>query len=101
MQCPIAKSRTKRGRPEAPSAIHGPLVLKFLPLDKASGFADWLENQYEENHERRVEAQAQALLEAVDDSPPEKVRPLWHTKTNQISQAMKGQRNWWHSKRMP
>jgi hypothetical protein len=29
----------------------------------------------DENHERRLEARVQALLETVDDSPPERVRP--------------------------
>jgi hypothetical protein len=40
-----------------------------------------LENQFthhdlcDENHERRVEARVQTLLEAVDSKPPEIIRP--------------------------
>jgi hypothetical protein len=66
----------KRDRQKAPSAIHGPSGLIFLPLEKANGIADWLENQFtphdlsEENHERRVEARVQAFSEPMDDRPP-------------------------------
>jgi hypothetical protein len=72
---PIAKSLLKRDGPKAPTAIHGSSGLKFHPLEKAN----YLENLFthhdlcEENHEWRVEARVQALLEAVDDNPPEKV----------------------------
>jgi hypothetical protein len=74
----IAKSLLKRNGPKAPTAIHGSLGLK---LQKASAIADCFENMFtphglcDENHERRVEATVQALLEAVDYSPPERVRP--------------------------
>jgi hypothetical protein len=60
----------------APTAIHGLLGLKYHPEDKANAIADCLENQFthhdlcDENHERRVEARVQALLEAVDINPP-------------------------------
>jgi hypothetical protein len=40
----------------------------------------------DENHERRVEARVQALLETVDDSPPEGVRPCYVQK---IMKALK------------
>jgi hypothetical protein len=76
---PIAKSLLKRDGPKAPTAIHGSSGLKFHPLEKANAIADYLENLFtphdlcEENHEWRVEARVQALLEAVDDNPPEKV----------------------------
>jgi hypothetical protein len=81
---PIAKSLTNRDGPRAPTAIHDLLGLN-CPVDKASAIADCLENQYtphnlcEENHERQVEAGFQALLEAVDSNPPERIRPcdLW------------------------
>jgi hypothetical protein len=59
---PIAKSLTSRDGPRAPTAIHGPLGLKYLPIDKANVIAECLENQFtphnlcDENHERRVEA---------------------------------------------
>jgi hypothetical protein len=70
----------KRDRPKAPTAIHGPSGLRFLPLEKLNAIADCLENQFtlydlcEENHEQQVEAYIQALSEAVDDSPLERVR---------------------------
>jgi hypothetical protein len=77
----IAKPPLKRDGPMAPTAIHGPSGLKFHPSDKANGLADCLENQFthhdlcDENHERRVDIRVQALLEAVDNKPPERTRP--------------------------
>jgi hypothetical protein len=59
----------------------GLLGLKYHPLDKANAIADCLENQFtphdlcEENHEQRMEARVQALLEAVYSDPPERIRP--------------------------
>jgi hypothetical protein len=59
----------KRDGPRAPTAIHGPLGLKFLPLDKANAIAYCMENQftphdlYDENHDWRLEARVQALLD--------------------------------------
>jgi hypothetical protein len=59
----------------APTTIHGLLGLKYHPEDKANTTSDCLENQFtphdlcDENHERRVEARAQALLEAADNNP--------------------------------
>jgi hypothetical protein len=73
---PIAKTLLKRDGPRAPTAIHGPLGLIFLSLDQANAIADCLENQFtphdlcDENHERRVKARVQALLEAVHNPPP-------------------------------
>jgi hypothetical protein len=78
---PTAKSLTNRDGPRAPTAIHGLLGLKYRLVDKANAIADCLENQFtlhdlcEENHERQVEARVQALLEAVDSNPPERIRP--------------------------
>jgi hypothetical protein len=78
---PIAKSLTNRDGPRAPTAIHDLLGLKCRPADKANEIANCLENQFtphdlcEENHEGRVEARFQALLEAADSDPPEKIRP--------------------------
>jgi hypothetical protein len=78
---PIAKSLMERDGPRAPTAIHGSPGLKFHPLEKANAIADCLENQFaphdlcDYNHERRVEARVHALLETVDISPPERVRP--------------------------
>jgi hypothetical protein len=52
------------------------LGLKFHPMYKANAIADFLENQFiahdlcNENHKRRVEARAQAVLEAADNDPP-------------------------------
>jgi hypothetical protein len=78
---PIAKSHINKDGPRAPTAIHGPLCIKFHPLEKANAIADCLDKQFtphdlcEENHERRVEARVQALLRAVDnDSPCETLR---------------------------
>jgi hypothetical protein len=78
---PIVKSPINRDGPRAPTAIHGALGLKFHPMDKANAIADWLENLFtphdlcDENHEWRVEARVQALLEAEDNPPPQKIRP--------------------------
>jgi hypothetical protein len=72
---PIAKSLTNRDGPRAPTAIHCLLGLKYHPEDKANAIADCLENQFtpldlcDENHEKRVEARVQALLEAADNNP--------------------------------
>jgi hypothetical protein len=71
---PIAKSLMKRDGPKAPTAIHGLLGLKYHPLEKASAIADCLENQFtpndlcDKNHEQRVEARVQALLESIRNS---------------------------------
>jgi hypothetical protein len=52
------------------------LGLEYLPVDKAIAITDCLENQFtphdlsEENHERRVEAKVQVLLEAADRIRP-------------------------------
>jgi hypothetical protein len=77
---PITKSLTKRDGPRVPTAIHGLLGLKYHPEDKANAIADCLENQFtlhdlcEENHERRVEARVEALLEAAESDSPERIR---------------------------
>jgi hypothetical protein len=77
---PIAKSLLKRDGPRERTAIHGPLGLKFLPLEKANVIAGCLENQFtphelcDENHEWRVKARVQVLMEAVDNNPPERIR---------------------------
>jgi hypothetical protein len=78
---PIAKSLVKRDGPRAPSGIHGAPGLKFILLAKANATADCLENQFtphdlcDKNHEWRVKARVQALLEAVDNNSPERIRP--------------------------
>jgi hypothetical protein len=78
---PIAKSLLKRDGPRALTAIHGTSGLKFLPAEKANAIADFLEIQYtthelyDENHERRVEAKVQALLETAEQNPPQRIRP--------------------------
>jgi hypothetical protein len=77
----IANSPLRRDGPRAPTAIHGSSGLKLLPLEKANAIAYCLENQFtphelcDENHERKVEAKVQALLETVDKKPHQKVRP--------------------------
>jgi hypothetical protein len=63
------------------TVIHGPLGINYQPEDKANTIADCLENQFtphklcDENHEWRVEAGVQALLEADDSDPPARIRP--------------------------
>jgi hypothetical protein len=75
---PVAKSLMKRDGPKAPTAIHCLLGLKYHPLEKANVIAGCLKNHFtpndlcDENHERRVEATVQGLLESVDNSPPKK-----------------------------
>jgi hypothetical protein len=79
--CPIAKYLLKRDGPRAPIAIHSPSGLKFHPSEKANATADCLETQFtphelcNENHERRVEARVQALLEDKENSLPQRIRP--------------------------
>jgi hypothetical protein len=59
-------------------------------VDKANSIAECLENQFtshdlcDENHERRVEARVQALLEAADNDapPPRKYKAMWSTEIN-------------------
>jgi hypothetical protein len=64
----------KRDGLKSPAAIYGPLGLKRHPLEKAKAISDCLENLFtphdmcDDNHERRVEAIVQALLEAVDNN---------------------------------
>jgi hypothetical protein len=71
----------KRDGPRALTAINGSIGPKFHPSEKANTIAYCLENQFapyglcDYNHKRRVEARVQALLETVDNSPPERVRP--------------------------
>jgi hypothetical protein len=78
---PVAKSLMKRDGPKAPTGIHGLLGLKYHLLEKDNAISDGLKNQFtsndlcDENHERRVQATVQGLLESVDNSPPERRRP--------------------------
>jgi hypothetical protein len=64
------------------TAIHGASGLKFHSSEKANAIADCLEIQFtphdlcDENHERRVEAKVQALLETVYKNPPQRIRPF-------------------------
>jgi hypothetical protein len=73
---PIAKSLLKRYGPRAPTAIHGSSGLQFHPSEEANAITDCLENKYthhdlcDENHERRLEARVEVLLEDVDNKPP-------------------------------
>jgi hypothetical protein len=66
---PIAKSLLTRDGPRVPTG------LKFHPSEKANAIADCLETEFtpadwcDKNHEWRVEARVQALLEDVDNSP--------------------------------
>jgi hypothetical protein len=75
---PIAKSLTKRGGLQAPSAIHGPLGSLFYPIDKAKAIADCLENQFTAHnfcdcdHRQKVKTTAKALLATIGDGTPVK-----------------------------
>jgi hypothetical protein len=66
---------------KAPTAIHGPLGLKYQTLEKATTIAGCLENQFTPhvlgyvNHKQRVKARVQALLKVADNTPLEEVRP--------------------------
>jgi hypothetical protein len=57
------------------------MVLKFHPFEKDNGIADCLQNQFthhdlcDENYERLAEVRVQALLEAMDNKTPERIRP--------------------------
>jgi hypothetical protein len=78
---PIAKSLLKRDGPSAPTAIYGATGLKYHPFEKANANADSLEIQFtphnlcDDNHERRMEARVQALLDTVDNDPFRRIRP--------------------------
>ncbi|PNF28984.1 hypothetical protein B7P43_G15105 [Cryptotermes secundus] len=78
---PIVKSLLKRDGPRAPTVVHGASGLKFHPFEKANEIADCLEIQFtphvlcDKNHEWQVEARVQALLETIDDNPPQRIRP--------------------------
>jgi hypothetical protein len=82
--------------PRVPTAINGASGLKFYPTETANAIADCLEIQFtphdlcDENHERRVEARVPALLDTVDDSPPQKIRPK---EINKFLEIKKGLRN--------
>jgi hypothetical protein len=71
----------KRDGPKAPTTIHGPLGITYQPNEKANVIADCLENHFishylcDENHERKVETTAQALLASVSGTLLRKVRP--------------------------
>jgi hypothetical protein len=63
----------KRGGPNAPSAIQGPLGPILYQIDKANISADGLEDQFTQHdlcdyeHKRQVEARVHALLVTVDE----------------------------------
>jgi hypothetical protein len=77
----IAKCLANRDGSRAPTTIQRPLGLNFHPQDKANAIADCLQNQFtphdlcDENHERRVEARVQAMLEAEGNEAPQRIRP--------------------------
>jgi hypothetical protein len=54
--------------------FHGLSGLKFLPLEKANAIANRPEKHFAA-HDLRMQARVEVLCKAVDDSPPEKVRP--------------------------
>jgi hypothetical protein len=86
---PITKSLQKRGGPKTPSAIHGPLVPMFYPIDKVNIIAACLENQFRAHdlcncdHRRHVEAKGEAVLATVDEDIPVNFRPCDVSKETQ------------------
>lgn len=78
----IAKSLTKWGEPQAPSAIHGPLGPIFYPIDKANIITDGLGNMLRAyglcncDNRRHMEAQVEALLATVIDDHPASSDPM-------------------------
>jgi hypothetical protein len=78
---PIAKSLRKRDVPRASTAFYGVSGLKYHSPEKANAIADCLEIQFtpnnlcDENHEWWVEAKVQVLLETIDNSPIQRIRP--------------------------
>jgi hypothetical protein len=95
----IAKSLVKRDGPRTLTAIHGASGLKFHPSEKANAIADCLEIQFtppdlcDENHERRVEARVDALLDAVDNIPSQTIRPYDLKEINKFFEIEKALRN--------
>jgi hypothetical protein len=77
----LQKLLLKRDGPRAATAVHGASGFKFPPIEKPNAIADCLEIQFtphdlcDENHERRVEAKVQALLETRDNNSPQRIRP--------------------------
>jgi hypothetical protein len=75
------RSPSLRGVDQGHPAVHVALDIKFHPSQKANAIADCLETQFiphylcDENHERRVEVEVQALLKTVEKSSPQKIRP--------------------------
>jgi hypothetical protein len=76
---PIAKSRVKRDEPKGTTAIHGPLGVKYHPLDEADAVADCLYDQFtlhdlcDGNHDWRVDTRVKACSKAYKE-PPANVR---------------------------
>jgi hypothetical protein len=85
---PLVKSLKRGDKIKAPTAIQSPMGLKFLQFEKATVIADCLETQFspedlcEEHHEQLVVTRIQALFEAVDSDPPERIRPCDVQKIN-------------------
>jgi hypothetical protein len=71
---PMVKCLIKRNGPKAQTTIHGPLGLKFVQSEKSNAISDCLDVP-DEDHERRVEARVQAMLEAIENNPSERLRP--------------------------
>jgi hypothetical protein len=82
--------------PRTPTAIHSPPDLKFHPSEKANAIADCLEIQFmphdlcDDNHEWRVEATVNALLEIVDTSAPQWISPGDLKEINKFLEIEKG-----------
>jgi hypothetical protein len=89
----------KRDGLKAATAIHDSFGLTFHPLEKANAIADCLENQFtphdlcDETHEWRVEVKVQALLEAAEINPPERIIPCDLQELVKPPETKKGLRN--------
>jgi hypothetical protein len=70
----IAKSLIKWDGPNAPTSVHGPLLITYHPNEMVNVIADCLENQFpshdlcDENHERQLETRVLALLASAEDT---------------------------------
>jgi hypothetical protein len=71
----------KRDEPKSLTAVHGSSVITYHPKKKANAIADCAENRFtshdlcDENHELEVEAEVQALLASVKDTPLRIIKP--------------------------
>jgi hypothetical protein len=96
---PTAKSIMKRERPKAPTAVHGPWGLKFLPLQEATRINACLENQVHTTWRvwwkpwTVAAGSSRSCVWSRGQQSPWKSKPLWRIKTDKFSQIKEGLRN--------